>query len=177
MDLLKLCEFTEESFKASSEAWIKYAKKFEIPTLDYERIIEWAKNRIRYSDTTSSLAYGIFSGADDRALAIVDIVYTKRPGRDVGWIKMLDISLSPSFASSRVDADALKLIRVIDIFSVAISGTIDLTGNHTARVMKMYGRDEHLLSLLVAVNERLQTSLAKICDSRMDGRWLVISLR
>src|SRR5687768_15394344 len=173
---LKLSPFSEEILQATTEAWIASADSFGIPTLEYERNLAWAASHTNYLEPADSLAYGIFLDGGNEALAIVDIVHSKRPGRDVGWLKLLDISLSPSYSPSEVDANADKLLAVVDIFTVAILGTVDLTSDHKARVIKIYGRDEHLFSLLFALNERLHASLAGKLNSKMEGRWLVISL-
>lgn len=179
---LKLTPFSQSIFEATSESWIASADSFGIPALEYERVLAWAGSHLNYSATADSIAYGIFEDGENEALAIADIVYSKRPGPDVGWLKLIEISLSPSFAPSEIDANVSKLGQVLDIFTTAIIGTIELTQDHRARVIKIYGRDEHLLSWLLAINERLRAALQATASlrgtwqSKMEGRWLVISI-
>lgn len=173
---LKLDKFSSETFKITSEEWIASAGSFGIPSLDYERVLEWARNRINYENVhNDSVAYGVFKDGAEESLAIVDIIYSKRPGPDIGWLKMIDISMSPAYSPTEVESNAEKLAEVLDIYSEAIIGTIQLTSNHNARVIKIYGRNDHLLQLLIALNERLRAKFTEKLTTKFEGRWLVIS--
>jgi hypothetical protein len=89
---------------------------------------------------------------------------------------MLRVTVGPALSPAVVDADATKLTQVVDIYAEATIGTIKLTGDHKARVIKLYGRDDSLLTLLVALHERLRVSLSDSAHTKMEGRWLVISV-
>jgi hypothetical protein len=176
----ELKKFTEDSLKSTIASWISSAENLGIPSLEYEVNLAWTENHIEYETdnnllTCSSLAYGIFESESDEAVAIVDIVYSHRSGPDIGWLKMLSVKLGPTLSPLEVDSDTSKLAQVIDIYAEAIIGTISLTSDHKARVIKLYGRNEKLLTLLVALNERLHILLKDTCHTRMDCRWLVIS--
>lgn len=171
----ELKQFTEQSLGFTTDSWINSSDSLGIPSLDYERTLDWSRNNIDYTEGTNSLAYGIFEDGSDGAIAIVEIVYSQRHGVDVGWLKMLSITLGPTLSPSEVEADASKLTQVIDIYAVATVGTIALTSDHKARVVKLYGRNDSLLTMLIALNERLRVVLADKCHTKMEGRWLVIS--
>ncbi|WP_143010712.1 hypothetical protein [Cupriavidus necator] len=128
-----------------------------------------------------SLAYGIFPiDNGGGAVAIADIVYTARPGPDVGWLKMLEVSLSPA-----VDPSVQQLQSVIStavgVYLAAITGTLKLTGTHRSRVVKLYGRNESLLTFLTALSTHLTNELQQLgldgLSVRMEGRWLVIGAK
>lgn len=173
---LKVSQFDAKLIEATREAWIDSAENLGIPSLDYERVLAWAESHLNYADANSpdSLAYGVFEDGEKEALAVIDVVYSKRPGPDVGWLKMLSVSLGPVLSPAQIDADPTKLAQVIDIYAEATSGIIQLTEAHKARVIKMYGRNDSLLKLLVALNERLRTTLPN-CHTKMEGRWLVVT--
>lgn len=174
--VLTISKFTSELLAATQEAWINSADSLGIPSLDYERVLAWAQSHMNYDEENSidSFAYGVFEDNVQEALAIVDVVYSKQHGPDVGWLKMLSVSLSPAYSPAIVDAEPEKLAQVIDIYAEATSGVIDLTGTHKARVIKMYGRNDSLLKLLVALKERLRIKLPS-CHTKMEGRWLVVT--
>jgi len=171
---IKLIKFTDALLAETTESWITSADNIGIPSLDYEMVLAWAKSHLA-NQTDNSHAYGIFEDDDDAALAIVDIVYTQRPGPDVGWLKMLSIYLSPMLAPSEIESNTDRLLKVLDIYAEAIIGTINLTSDHKARVVKLYGRNDNLLRLLVALKERLSATLNDKCHIKMEGRWLVIA--
>jgi hypothetical protein len=169
-----LIRFTEASLAATRKTWLESAAVLDIPSLDYEVLLGWAEKHIAYDGANGdSFAYGIFEDASPYALAVVEIVYTQRPRG--GWLKMLSVKLGPMLAPAVVEADASKMLQVIDIYADATIGTLLLTWSHTAKVVKLYGRNESLLKLLVALNERLKALMADRMATKMEGRWLVIT--
>jgi hypothetical protein len=173
---ITLVKFTGETLTAARARWLEKATELEIPALDYEMIFDWAEKRIDYSASTGdSYAYCMFDSEANEAVAVVDIVYSRRPGRDIGWLKMLSIKLSPWFAPSQIETDSERLKRALDIYAAATLGTVELTGHHTARVVKLYGRNDSLLRLLLALFERLTGLADGNFTAKMEGRWLVIS--
>lgn len=172
---LELKKFSNQTLEVTGESWISSAENLGIPSLDYEITLAWSKDHIDYNANGDSLAYGIFESDSDEAVATVDIVYSLRPGPDVGWLKMLNVTLGPTLSPSEIDADTSKLAQVVDIYAVATVGTIALTNDHKARVIKLYGRNDNLLTLLIALKERLIVLLKDQCHIKMEGRWLVIS--
>ena len=175
---MSLKKFNEESIEDTESAWLNAADSYGIPTLDYELVLTWMKSHVNYDVEHDSSAYGIFSEESTEADAIVDVVYTKRPGPDVGWIKMLRVWLSPKYSPAELESDNDKINEVLDIYTESIKGTILLTGTHTAKVIKLYGRDNNLLLLLQALKERLSSSDAfnQKIKAKMEDRWLVISI-
>jgi len=170
-----LSGFTVDSFQSAKQQWIDNAISNNLPITDYEKIIEWAEKRIDYGNKSSdSYAYGIFCDKTQVCVAVVDIVYTKR-GND-GWLKMLTVNLAPDFITSELEAKPIKLEDVLYIYIAAAIGTIKLTSNHKARTIKLYGRNDPMLSLLVAMKTQLSNDqdLLKISIS-LEGRWLVIT--
>ena len=88
---MSLKKFNEESIEDTESAWLNAADSYGIPTLDYELVLAWMKSHVNYDVEHDSSAHGIFSEEFTEADAIVDVVYTRRPGPDVGWIKMLRV--------------------------------------------------------------------------------------
>lgn len=175
--MTKLAQFTPETLAATRAAWLAAADQMEMPAFDYEIVLDWAEKHINYVGANGdSFAYGIFPNENAAAVAIVDIVYSQRAGADKGWLKMLSVRFSPEFAPEEVEESSEKMLQVLDIYSEATLGTILLTGEHTARVVKLYGRNESLLTLLIALKERLQAKMGEKLSTKMEGRWLVISV-
>lgn len=172
----KLKKFTPETLAATREKWSDSAKELDIPFLDYDVILGWSESHMGYANANGdSLAYGIFEGRSDFALAIVEIVYTQRSRGN--WLKMLSVKLGPMLAPAVVEADMAKMSEVIDIYAEATIGTVELTGSHKAKTVKLYGRNENLLKLLLILNERLRSLAADKFACKMEGRWLVITGR
>ncbi len=169
----KMKPFKPDALGATREKWQDYAEQLEIPFLDYQVLLEWVDRHIDYANANGdSAAYGVFDGKSTHAEAVVEIVYTQRPGGN--WLKMLSVKLSPALAPAVLEANIDKMAVVVDIFAAAVVGTLALTDAHNAKVVKLYGRNESLLKLLIALNERLKGTLAGKINSKMEGRWLVI---
>ena len=172
----RLKAFKPESLKATRDKWAESAEELDIPFLDYEVLLDWAENHIDYDATNGdSFAYGIFEGRHPAALAVVEIVYTRRSGGN--WLKMLSVKLGPMLAPAVIEAEPGRIVELIDIYAEAVVGTLLLTGSHKAKVVKLYGRNESLLKLIAALHERLKASMADKLVSKMEGRWLVIKAK
>lgn len=167
-------KFTPELLQITRDAWLAAATAADIPSIEYEMNLDWAAKHIDYTNTNGdSYAYGIFLEPGGPAVAIVDIVYRRMSGPDVGWLKMLTLMLSPDYAHREPQDEASRLIKILELYAHAISGTIKLTGQHAARVVKLYSRSDSQFRLLSALNEILnQTGDMK---SEIQGRWLVLT--
>ena len=167
-------KFTEDSLEATNEAWIEASHSYGMPVIDFEKSLTWAKSHINYDSECCSFSYGVFQTSSNEAAAIVDVVYKTQFGPDLGWLKMLDVSLSPKYS---IDFQGLDVSTLTEIYLTAIIGTVLLTADHRARVVKLYGRNEPLLMLLHLLNERLKHNEApgQNVHSKIEGRWLVVT--
>lgn len=171
---MEISQFTPELLAATREAWLAAAERADIPSIEYEMNLDWAAKHIDYSNKSGdSFAYGIFSSQGGPALAIVDIVYRRMSGPDVGWLKMLTLMLSPDYAPMDGHDETGRLIKVLEVYAHAIIGTINLTGQHAARVVKLYSRSDSQYRMLLALNERLNKG--DKFKSEVQGRWLVLT--
>ena len=179
----ELRPFNADTFELTREEWLSGADSSGASSLPYEKTLEWAAKRMKYDEPHQgdSLAYGIFpTDNGGGAVAIADIVYTARPGPDVGWLKMLEVSLSPTIDPSVQQLQSV-ISMVVGVYLAAITGTLRLTGTHRSRVVKLYGRNENLLTFLTALSTQLTSELQQLgldgLSVRMEGRWLVIGAK
>lgn len=171
-----IAQFDASKFEATKDSWLNSAESLGIPDLDYVKQIDWVARHMDYQASGDSFAYGLFDEGSDVAVATVDIVYSRRASND-GWLKMLQLFLAPSYAPSVVSASPLALMEILDIYSSAISGTVELTGIHPARTVKLYARNDNLMSLLAGVQQRLSALPASSVKCNFEGRFLVISAK
>jgi hypothetical protein len=135
----------------------------------------WVEGHMDYAGKKSDgYAYGIFDDGRQDAVAIVDIVHSTRVGKDIGLIKMLEVTMGPQYAPSNTAPEALG--EALHIYADAILGTIALTSELPARVIKLYGRDDDLMKLFVGLNFHLSSTPLATLSSKIEGRWLVISV-
>lgn len=168
-----LKQFTPKSLEITRHTWQGTAEALDIPFLDYEILLDWADKHIVYSGANGdSAAYGIFEDKSEHAVAVVDIVLTQRTGGD--WMKMLSVKLGPMYAPAVLDMDPQKMNDVIDIYADATTGTFTLADARNTKVLKIYGRNDSLLNLLLALNERMKATMGDKVKSQMQGRWLVL---
>jgi hypothetical protein len=172
-----LTQFDEKTLNEAKNAWFEMAVKLDMPSTEYEKIFEWAEKRINYENGNGdSLAYG-FYGQSKECLAVVDIVHDKRGIADKGRLKMLTVNLCPKFSTSQIEADVNKIEQVLDVYSEVTIGTIMLTSVHKSSIIKLYGRDDPMLNLLLALKERINGHEKIPLKANMEGRWLSLSLK
>ncbi|MDC6179050.1 hypothetical protein [Ralstonia solanacearum] len=177
LPIFELRPFSEAWLESTRLAWRAHIDNHEMFDLEYQRVLDAATNQINYAHPPNGhpMAYGVFrSGAAD-ASAIVLIVYTPRPGPSRGWLKMLEVNLSPQYDEFVIYGDMEKYHDALQIFAAAINGTLDLRGTHRSKVVKLYGRNESMLKLLTGVGEQIVAKGAAGVTVAMHGRWLVIS--
>jgi hypothetical protein len=170
-----IAQFDAAKLEATQTAWLDSAESLGIPELDYLKQIDWVQRHMDYTVSGDSYAYGLFDADEDAAVATVDIVYTKRASDN--WLKMLQLFLAPKYSAQVISGAPQVLQEVLDIYSNAIIGTIQLTGTHPARTVKLYARNDSMFSLLSAVQHSLSAQSAVIAKCRFEGRFLVISTK
>ncbi len=174
----QLSKFDEERLALTIVKWSEVAARLDMPYHEFEKDLAWVKEHIDYTVSGDSYAYGIFAEGSKEATAIVDIVYSKRAGPDVGWLKMLEITMGPEYAPSQVSS-AEALLEIIRIYVAGILGTVGLTDVHKARVIKLYGHNDSLMQMLTSVQLHLATQNVEgkaVFTSKFEGRWLVIAV-
>ncbi len=166
--------FTAESFRSTEEAWISSSENLGIPSIDFEKSLEYALARLDYESNKDSYVYGIFPADSDEAVALVDVIYSTKV-KDTGWIKMLNVTFNPVYSEIDPSSNDGKFEEKIDIYAETISGTISLTNHHQAKIVKLFGRNDSLMSLFHALNYHLKKLDKSPMQSKIEGRWLVIS--
>lgn len=168
-----LDRFDAAKLEATRLSWMSTVEDLGLPALEYEKTIRWVESHTQYDvKNGDSYAYGIFQEDRSDAVAIVDIVHSLRV-RDAGLIKMLEVTMGPALAPSKITTESYA--EILGIYSQAIVGTIALTAEHPARIVKLFGRDDDLMKLFVALNVHLNSQKDAPIKSKLEGRWLVIS--
>lgn len=172
----KLSQFDAEKLAATQVAWASTAEDLGIPMLQYEKVLTWVTGHVDYeAKNGDSYAYGIFEDENADAVAVVDIVHSTRV-QNVGLIKMLEVTLGPRFAPV-VEMLPDVYENLLNIYTQAIVGTVQLTSAHPARIIKMYGRDDDLMKLFLSLNRYLNVQADAPYASKIEGRWLVITAK
>lgn len=172
----ELKPFDDASLKATVAGWKKELSKHQtelMPSLHEGKLV-WIQTHMNYQEPNGdSLAYGIFSHGSSQASAIVDIVYTKTGQK---WLKMLDLTLSPSLDLA-FNADAFDFHTISGVYAATIVGAIRLTETaHPSKITKLYGRSGTSLAFFKGFGAYMeQGSHGKNLTLKvsMEGRWLV----
>jgi hypothetical protein len=169
-----LVKFTKESLGDAHSLWIKLAEQHDMPTIDIERLFDWSASRINYKGKScESYAYAVLDDNTSECLAIVDIVHsTNNPQKT--YIKMLTVDLSPKLMKALFKEDMNELEAIIDVYSKATYGTLMLTSEHKAMIVKLYGRDEPMRLLLSSLKERITLSPDIPIEAKWEGWWLTV---
>lgn len=137
-------------------------------------MFEWAGTHIDYDvgSDHDSCVYGLFGDNNTVSEALVEVV-SRQPKRAVkGQTKLLKVITSPQYWAGNSKQD-----HIVPLFASAISGTIELSKEAGAQIVKLYGRTEGLLSLLHSVRNEIEPHSQKLgIKCSMQGRWLQIEV-
>ena len=169
-------EFTSELLQTAKECWISQAAKLDMPTVDVERLFDWSVNRIDYAkNNNDSHAYGVFDELTNSCLAVVDIIHSNNNPQKK-FVKMLTVDLCPELSKVLInEEDMSKIDGVIDVYARATTGTLVLTLQHNAAIIKLYGRDEPMRLLLSVLKERINSSSEIFASAYWEGLWLTVA--
>lgn len=172
-DKYKLQPFDAASVKATRLDWERQLQKKQedLFSADFLRFLDWVDTHMDYADGgDEGLAYGIFRDGSKHAVAIVDVVYSKRGTK---WLKMMGVNLSPDLYL-RLTGDNDDFVEVLDVYQEAVFGTLALTSVHKSNTVKLYGRSGTLLAFLKALAGHTKPKLASLgINVTVEGRWVV----
>lgn len=176
---LSLTELTETTLNNLKLAWLEVIRddEHEVVAAEYHQIFDRIITSKGWGPLNGRVNQSVFYVVKDERgndLAIVEIVQSRK-GTDA-WIKMLDITMSPSIESEQdTEKNSLKRIKV---FTSALNGIMNLARSVPGvSTFKIYGRTDLLVAFLRGMHDAMSAvttlgTLKGIIVS-IEGRWLV----
>ncbi len=162
-----LALFDEQTLEDTRQNWTAFAGSHSVFALECGPIFDWMEERLGEEKTLETVAYGLFESGYTTAAAIVEVVNsakTKGP-----MIKMLKVLVSPQFWDTVANRQ-----EVLNIFIGAIAGCVNLSVKKKTKILKLYGRTNELLSVMMDIHTRLVSSPINGISATIEGRWLVL---
>jgi hypothetical protein len=161
-----LTAFTPKTLKQTMENWSAHAGD-EAFSLELGPMFGWIGERLKSKMQAETAYYGLFEGADPFAVAVVEVITT--PKTKGPMIKMLKVIISPQFWDTVTYRKEVLLV-----FSGAITGCINLSVKRGSKVLKLYGRNNELLSVMIELHTELSKHPIAGLSASIQGRWLVL---
>ncbi len=167
--------FDEKSFQSTAEVWTQEALNGLAFPSEIEQLMAWAARHLAPQEG-ASVAYGIFSPDSKVAVAICEIVVTRKSVRSK-WIKMLRVRLRPQIddaLNSTSEASSAGLRDALEIFIQATLGTFKLGKVEQANTIKIYGRTRQQADFLRFLGVELEKLPHNPMMVAMEGKFLVV---
>lgn len=169
----ELKQFTPKTLASTRRDWEHVAGKDAFAT-EYGLVFEWTEKHIDYANGhNDSLAYGMFAPRAQKAVAIVEVIQRKVARK--GLTKMLKLWITPEYwdaAASRKE--------IAHVMLSAMQGTLLLSKNNQSKTVKIYGRNEQMLSVLhtvhIMLSELIEKEDLKGIAVNIVDRWLEIKV-
>jgi len=167
-------QFDGSTLASTEKAWLADIPKCQnIFPGHVEMVLDLAKSKNDYAidKPYKQMAYGVFDKSPNIAQAVVDVIVTKQ-GKKVA--KMLDCHIRPSILDKALVGSVSEVMEVAEAYIASVFGSLEVAGDNNLAQLKVYGRSQELLSVLVAV----QTAIGKKRKSlkaSIEGRWLVLN--
>lgn len=162
--------FTDDRLAATRTAWIEDADNELAFKSEIKRLMDWIEGHRTPSDL-DSVAYGVFPKGKNVAIGICELAIQRKTIRSK-WIKLLRLHLRPKIDNELVQGDASLAIKV---FAGAISGTLDLQMEHSANILKVYGRTNEQLRFLQIFVRHFDGKFKDLKVS-IEGRFLTLKV-
>ncbi len=169
----ELKKFTEKTLNSTKRDWEKVAGSDAFAT-EYGFVFDWTESHIDYQKgQNDSLAYGMFAPRAQKAIAIVEVIQREQAKK--GLTKMLKLWITPEYW----DADSNRR-EIASIMLCAMQGTLLLSKQNQSKTVKIYGRNDQMLSVLHTVHVMFSDLIDKgelsgVTVNVVD-RWLEIKL-
>lgn len=167
--------FTKGIIDTTKESWRLEVNDEDLFDMFYAELFRWVYKHIDYNNPSlGSYAYGIFNrdATTDPACAIVEIIQ-KQYGQKV--TKLLRLDVSPTLS----DEESLSTLNeLVDIITVAITGTIEISDRNNSNTIKIYGRTAPMLGVLRELDKTFKENqkFSGLITTQIAGRWLEVSL-
>lgn len=167
-----LKSFDENTYQATSKAWLKRTKGGNSFPTEAEQVLEWVHSHMVIDVQGDSVAFGLFKDGVDVASAVAEISIQRKSSRS-RWMKMLRVRLSPELEDGVFQKSMEALQDVQAAYVAAVGGVLKLKFEHDASTLKIYGRSAEQLAFLQVLALKMEEAL-KNHKVSMNGRWLVI---
>ena len=158
------------------DKWREQASKYEFFPEDVDRKLAWARDALNlkvHPDAHQVIPYGVFENdGDDAAIAVCELVLSNRGAKVGKWLKMLRITLSPEIEIQAEEKDPHAIRSAISVYRTATVGSFSERLNHSADTLKVYGRNQEQLELLIALLSTIEE--APSLEATREGRWLIL---
>jgi len=169
-------QISKELLEQTEKAWQLVVGVEEFAS-EFQAIFEWIGSHIDYDETcVNSRAYAIVDDGQKVASGFVEIVSTKPSGGKANGrlTKLLKVFVSPQYweiAEHRGEVSA--------IFMAAINGVVKISEVNHSKTIKIYGRTQSLLDLLIVIDKLISSDAAakEFITTCIKGRWLEISVK
>lgn len=167
---------TQDLLEQTKKTWQLVVGEEEFAS-EFQAIFEWIGGHIDYdAPSGNSLAYAIVDDDQKVASGFVEIVSTKTTGGKSSsrLTKLLKVFVTPQYWEI-----ATHKAEVLAIFSAAIRGVAKISHGNQSKTIKIYGRTDSLLDLLIKIHDSIDTEAEakELFTTCIKGRWLEISAK
>lgn len=168
----RIQKINQELFDNTKSAWSLIVGS-EVFTSELGALFEWIDCHRTYDKPMNgdSLAYALVAGEQKVAAGFMEVVSSPNKG---GMTKLLKVFITPQYWEVKEHEN-----EVVNIFIAAINGSLSISSQVKSKTVKIYGRTDSLLDLLIKVHDTITKSVidqSSQITSSIGGRWLEISI-
>jgi hypothetical protein len=161
MSKYELLDFSSETLELTRQSWLEMLDE-DVFESELSPAFEWAGMHMKHIDG-DSVALQMLDTESKMAVAIVEVV-TSRKGQ---MFKMLKVIPSPAFW----DVDNCRK-EIIDLYIGVFMNVITSNGFKSNHKVKIYGRDDAMLSILRSIHSMWPVGKGK---ADFEGRFFAIT--
>ena len=157
-----LIQFTPTTLEDAAKRWEAIAGE-DAFDIEVSGVFEWAKGHISQTDG-DSMAYNLWNNDASKTDALVEVVASRKGQLS----KLLKVIPSPEFWDINNSRQA-----ILDIYTETFFNMITTGGFGKERKVKLYGRDDDMMSILRSIHGNWAIPHSK---AEFEGRFLAVTL-
>ena len=170
-------QFDANDYDATRKKWLEESVQYDCFPAEVEGKFDPVKawlDGAGADEPHRTVHYGVFQPGQNIAVAHCEMVLSNKGSRAEKWLKLIKLTLSPEVDTLQLQEDMAAIQTAVKAYRTAVLGSFAERAAHDADTLKIYGRNEEQLRLLIQMMSLINEDQAAGLSATKEGRWLVL---
>lgn len=170
-------QFDLQDYEATRAKWLEESVTYDCFPAEVEGKLDPVKAWLDghgADEPNKTVHYGVFQPGQKVALAHCEMVLSNKGSKVQTWLKLIKLTLSPEVDTLQLQEEMAAIQTAVKAYKTAVLGAFAERVVLDADTLKIYGRNEEQLRLLIQMMSLINEDQAAGISATKEGRWLVL---